>query len=460
MRKNRALHQVLKTLVIGSNILISSFFMINCVDAQGLLVQAIVLGFFSIGLTKHLNSTYVSAASAFWFGWILLLLGTVSYIDSGDMDKFGEIEVYYISTFHLSTFIGFLLGSIRVSFYSKSSINHPLNKLILSSKYITEVVTDKLLNILLIVGLIFFAERVIRVGFTINFFTDVRTVHLERSFNLFEWFGRHLTVIINFCIIMLGVNQAVEGMQLKKVGKVILFSAPLFLASGTRTFLIFPILGYLMSFLLIRGAFMKTSNLKSVEIKSLLYLFSIVLLIFSIIGFYRGGYGDEFSLYKMIVSWPVSTSFALDSWLSVAETSSGTNGLLTFEWFVKTLDKVGIMNYSQEMEYMKSVNSGFIESGNSAAFIPKSIIPDIIFDFGKNSVFIVSIIMGFILQYGSLRFNGRGVVLHTIAVLLTYSAFSTIQGSFFGSIFIITVFWSIVFNKRVNLIMKKSNKNT
>lgn len=434
--------------------------MINCVDTQDLLVQAIVLGFFSVGLTKHLNSTYVSATSAFWFSWIVLLLGTVSYIDSGDMDKFGVKEIYYISTFHSAAFIGFLLGSIRVSFYSKSSIKKPLNKLIVCSKYITERVTDKLLNLLLIVGLVFFAERVLRVGLTINFFADVRMVYLERSFNVFEWLGRHLSVIINFCIIMLGVNQAIEGMQLKKVGKVILFSAPLFLASGTRTFLIFPILGYLMSFLLIRGSFMKKSNLKFVEIKYLLYFSSTVLLIFSIIGFYRGGYGDEFSLYKTIVSWPVSTSFALDSWLSVAESSGGTNGLLTFEWFAKTLDKLGIMNYSQEMEYMKSVNTEFIKSGNSAAFIPKSIIPDIIFDFGKNSVFIVSVILGFTLQYGSLRFNGRGVILHTIAVLLMYSAFSTIQGSFLGSIFIITVFWSIVFNKRVNVIMEKSNKNT
>lgn len=426
-------------------------------DIQGLLLQSIFFAVISIGVSKKLNFTFINAASAFWFGWITLVTGTISYINSGEMDALSSKEIYYISQLHFGVFIGFLLASITVSLLGQPSVKEPLNKLINISKFISEAVTDKILNLLLIIGLIFFIERSTRIGFSLEFFADAREVYLERNFNYFEWLGRHLSVTVNFCIIMIGANDAIEGMRLKKIGKVILYSAPLYLASGTRTFLLFPILGYLTSFLLIRGAFIKKSNIKLGEIKSLTILFTIVLLVFSIIGFIRGGYGEEFSLYRTIVSWPVSTSFALESWVSVAELNN-TNGLLIFDWFIRTINDIGLLDYSTEIETMNNITLSFIKNNNSAAFIPKSIIPEIIFDFGNSYFFLVSIIMGFIWQYGSLRLNGRGVVLHTIAVLLTYISFKSIQGGLLNSVFVVTIFWAIFFNVLIKFINAKKKQ--
>ncbi len=103
----------------------------------------------------------------------------------------------------------------------------------------------------------------------------------------------------------------------------------------------------------------------------------------------------------------------------------------------------------------------FQDTNNPAWAIPKSIIPDIIFDFGKNAVLWIMFIISYLFQYFSLRFSAKGVFLHTIAVLAFVGSFMTIQMSPLSPGVAVTIFWAGIFsliNKKKNQV-KKQTKN-
>lgn len=428
-----------------------------------LIIQGLTLAFINIIVAKIFNKTLITGASAFWFGWLFLLFGTKSFINDGLMENFGSLEIEYISTFHQGAFLGFILGSLAslgVINQNKNYNKKPLEKIYFFANYLSNQVTGKLLNYLLLVGSILFIQRVMSVGLNLDYFTNAREVYKERGFNIFAWIGTHLSVIISTFIVIQGINDGFEKMNMKKLFKIILFAAPLFLANATRTFLIFPLINYFASFLLMRSVLKRQYRKKIIsnkEIGKFLGALGILLLIFSLIGFIRGGYGESFNPYYAIVSWPVSTSFALESWLIVAENSRGTGGLLTFDWFANFLERIGLIDFSQEKDSLRLITEGFIQSNNPAHVIPRSMIPDLIFDFGSSNLFLAILIITFIAQVTIINFTGKSLIKHKIAASLFIGMFMSIQNSILAPGFVVSIFWIFVISFYVNHKMKKNN---
>ncbi|AUS05838.1 O-antigen polymerase [Pseudotamlana carrageenivorans] len=420
-----------------------------CENLQQLLIQIIIFAIINIKLALALNKRIITAATSFWTGWLFLILGTISFQNNGLINKMGSLELYYISRLHIGAFLGFSLGSMILSIKktsSKSKIN--LTRLHEKSIILSEVISKRFLNILLIIGLIFFAQRISQVGLSANIFSELRSVYNKRSFNFFSWLGTHISVIVYFFIIVQGIKDNFDGMNLKKLFKIILYASPLFLANATRTFLIFPLIHYFSSFLLMRAyCSKKLIIINKRELKKIVLGFGTMLLIFSTIGFFRGGYGEKLNLYLTIVGWPVSTSGALDSWLTDSIYNAGeTNGFLNFGWFANFSDRLGLIDYSKEKEVLISTLFEFLKNNNSAAVIPRSIIPDIIYDFGINSVLTTMLILSFISQIITINFTGKSIPKHVLSGLFFVGSFMTIQNTYFSPGFISLLFWAFFFN--------------
>ena len=420
------------------------------ITIHGLLKQAIVFLFINSAITIVLNKRVITASTAFWFGWIFLLTGTISFINNDLMSNYGNIEIYYISLFHKAALIGFSIGNIIAVIISsnkkvvKSLENTPLFDY---SRFISDSLTDKFLIIIFFIGVVFFTQRLSVVGFGLDYFTNAREVYLEREFNIFNWIGTHLSVIVYCLIIVQGIKDSFGTMNLKRLLKVIIYCSPLFLANSTRTFLILPLINYFSSFLLMRALLFR--GIKIIKIKELVFFTTVLiglLTIFSVIGFLRGGYGSDFNAYRLVVGWPISTSYALDSWINAALNCPSTNGLMTFDWFVNFFDRIGLLDFSYEKNIIKNINKGFILSNNSASVIPRSMIPDIIFDFGKTGFFAATILITLFSQIITIIFVGKGIFKHGIATLFFIGMFMTIQDSIFSPVFVTTTFWLLVLN--------------
>ena len=357
------------------------------------------------------------------------------------MDSFSSIEIKTFYTFFVWCFWGFVLGSF-ISFNSNKK-NNKLYKLLIFSNYIIENYFQKFLKIILFIGVVFFLIRVAEVGLTLNFFSDVRNVYNQRNFSILQWLGTHCTVIVYFLLILLGVRDAHNDLNIKLLLRTILFASPLFLANGTRTFLVAPILNYLASYLLTRST-LKKRFFSKIELYRISSLLGLSLLIFTVIGFSRGGYGDVFNFYLPIVGWPVSTAQEFYFWLNASINSDPTNGYLTFGWFASILQRLQLVSFGNEEFLINNVISGFINDNISAAYVPRSIIPDLIFDFGYKSLAISSFILSFFLQVGTNLLRSKSMISHTISVVFLVGAFMTIQKSIFSPGSVVLIFWSIV----------------
>jgi hypothetical protein len=161
-------------------------------------------------------------------------------------------------------------------------------------------------------------------------------------------------------------------------------------------------------------------------------------------GFLRGGYGEKFDILYTIVIWPVSTLTAMDDWVAAALTSERTYGLNTFGWFANIFSRFGLIDTTSTTNAMQSVLYYFEDVNNSARVIPRSILPDIIFDFGSQSVFFVMALIAFLLEFVSRRFVGAGIFLHVLAVQAFFSSGMTIQISIFNPPVVVALFWAAV----------------
>lgn len=420
-------------------------FQITSVDS--LLIQLIVFFVINTIFGKLLNGTIILGSSSFWFGWFCLLLGAKSFTEDGLMDALGFLELKYISIFHQGAFFGFLFGSFLLLFSKKKTRldTNNQNKLQKVVDFLLEKVSNKILYALFFVGLVFLIQRIATVGLNLSFFTNARAVYNERGFNFFSWLGNHLSVLVSVFIVIQGIKDGYTQMNIKRLFRIILFASPLFLANATRTFLIFPLINYFASFLLTRSSLsIKKGLLNRREIINFSSLLGLMLLIFSLIGFIRGGYGEDFNIVYTILSWPVSTAYALDSWLYAATVSQGTNGLLTFDWFANFLERIGLLDFSEEKLILQQVNQGFVLSNDSASVIPRSMIPDLIFDFGKRNVFITIFFIASISQIIIQKLKNQSIFKHQIATGFLISMFMTIQNNIFSPGFVIAIFWSLI----------------
>lgn len=420
----------------------------NSYSLNELLALTIILSIPSILLATRASRTYINAAAAYWFGWIFLSTCTVIAINQHWMPPVGGLANQYIISMHLGAFVGFSLSSLLIR--NRAGLQ-PRTRFLNETDYLVGRISKWPLIILFIVGLVVLAERLTIVGLSAEYFTSVRKVYNLRESSIIFRLGSHLAVMASFLVLMLGARDAVRGANVKFLLVFLLAASPLGIANGGRSFLLSYSLIYLFSLFLLRGQYGRLRYiLTKREWGSIGMLLVASLVLFALIGFNRGGYGAQLDILYTIIIWPTSTMGAMDSWVLAAKAAPSTNGMNTFGWFVDILHRFSMVDFSFEREVMERVLRGFDYANDSADVIPRSILPDLIFDFGEAGIFGGMGLVAFFLQSVVTKCNGRGIFLHTLAVMCCYAAFTTIQNSLFAPGFVVTLFWAAFFSFLIN----------
>lgn len=412
-------------------------------DLLNLLMKAILFACANIGLRLFLKQPLVSASLAFWFGWIFLITGGLVAISEG-WANISTRSAPYIGTLFNGAFTGFLLATfLNLTPKSPPKYVH----IVEISKVFFSKFGQKVLLVLFLLGTIFFLQRLATVGLSSDYLSEVREIYNQRSGSMLLRLGSHLSVLMTMFIILRGMYDSYYGVNLRMLVLTILCGAPLGLANGGRMFLLSYTLAYIASLFLSRSHF--SSRRFILTKREFLALGSVVsgaLIIFAIMGYLRGGYGEELNIFYTVLVWPVSTLNALDSWVFSAEISERTYGLNTFGWVFDFFSRLGLLDFSSVSEIMQRIIYHFQYANNSAAVIPRSILPDLIFDFGPGAVFSGMMIVALFLEIITDRYTGRGIFLHVLAVQCLVAAFATIQNSVITPGFAVAIFYAGLFS--------------
>ena len=408
--------------------------------------EVMALGFLSIFIRRLRNKNILSASLAFWFAWgALITAGLIC--DLVDWTNISIISVGYIKTLLYGATVGFAVIDI---FYDEKYDNRQMIELKLMAKiFIERKIFNKFLIFMFIIGMIMLINRIRTVGLSIEYFSTVRSSFVdETNYSFLLQLGSHLSSILVVGLILKGVYDYENGIDIIGLFWILLFVSPFFLSSASRTFLLGYPLPYISSYMLF-SYYYPGKNRKLIIrydlIKLLIFIIS-VLTVFSIIGFIRGGYGEVFNPFYAILMWPVSTLSAMDIWIGAASATNLTGGYFTFNWPFDILSRLHILNVSDQMASVTAILDYFDSINESAGVIPKSILPDIIFDFGPSKIFIVMAFFAALLQFFR-SFSSHKLFLHVLAVNSFIAAFSTIQNSIFNSNFFVSIFWSYIIYK-------------
>lgn len=410
-------------------------------DLSSLLNLIFLYGLVNLAVRALLRQPLISAAGAFWFGWLFLIGGGVVVLNKGWRFFSLDATDYLELLFH-GAFVGFLFGSLVGS----KSRNQPrYHELVHVSDYLLRVYGKRVLIALFLVGGVFFLQRIAAVGFSADYLSDVRAVYNERQGGFLLRIGSHLSVLMGTIIMMRGVHDSYHGVNIRMLCITILAGAPLGLANGGRAFLMSYMLAYLASLFLCRSHFASERLLlRMSEVVRVGGLLMILLLVFAIMGFARGGYGEDLNVFYTILIWPVSTLNAMDSWINAALTSPQTYGLHSFGWIADLAARLKLIDASHAEGVMREVLFYFEDTNDASRVIPRSILPDLIFDFGEGALFISMAIVAFLLEFVTSRYSGCGIFLHTLSTQCFVASFATIQNSVVTPGFAISLFWSAV----------------
>jgi oligosaccharide repeat unit polymerase len=406
----------------------------------------LICGILSVILCRVIAKTWVSANSSYWAGWIFVLYASVVCEANGwGYKRATEIALSNILLLHIGATAGFFIANI----FCHGTKPEPasLQKIFVLSRDIVQNFSSKIYLLLFIVGLLFFYERINDVGFSSNFLTDAREVYVQRNVSTIARIGSHVSVIAIFMMILLGVVDSVLGINVSRLLLVILAGTPLGLANAGRIFLFSYLLTYLTSLLLFRSLNRNGARLGSIDeavkIGGLVVFLAIV---FSILGFLRGGYGNVFNPLHTILVWPASSIFALDSWSKAALSVPPMHGLNSLGWIADFLDRLSLIDFTHQKKYLNAIVFHFNSMNDSAAVIPRTIIPDLIMDFGRNGLVYGMMGIAFITQLITIRMSHFGIFSFSFSTLTIFALFHTIQGSILSSNFCVATFWAFVFS--------------
>lgn len=412
------------------------------------LLQTVALYFaINVGLRAILRQPLLSAAAAFWGGWAFLLVGGIFVVEQG-WRTISLDFVPYLKTLFDGALAGFAIGAVLGAMRKPRSYfdeTAALSNLFLN-KY-----SGLILLSLFVVGSLFLAYRISLVGFNINYLSNVRGVYNQKDDVLLLQIGSQLSVMAVVIIILMGLVDAREGINVRKILTVVVAGAPLGLANGGRIFLLSYFMAYIGSFLLCRAhVFAKRMPLVTLPEATIASGALLILLsIFAVMGHVRGGYGDNLNVIYTVLVWPVSTLEAMDSWVKAALYGGQTYGLNTLGWIADVLSRVNLLDFKKYVPVLGDAIQSFKDANNSAAVIPRSILPDLIFDFGYGNVFASMMAVAGALEFATSRYVARGIFLHVLAVECLIASFSTIQNSVLSPGFAVAIFWGAVFSLAV-----------
>lgn len=409
---------------------------------QILLVEIFFLGVLSLYIHKLFKLRFICASLGFWFAWVFVL--TSSYY--GEYRGWMNINPYifqYVEKMSFGAFIGFFIADLVCFCNPKINVLSFL-KLEKISIFVINKYASRVVNIIFILGMIALVTRIMQVGLSFNYLTEARQNFInEQDYSLLVQILSHLMSILTVLLILKGVKDSRTYLDIKGITKILLMVSPLYISNATRTFLLLIPLPYFLSFIISRSIINGKINLGRKNITILVFILTFIGFIFSIIGFFRGGYGEEFDILYTILMWPSGTIDVMDIWIDQAINSPPAYGYYLFNWPFDIVQRLGIINFSAQFKAMADIQNFFLNTNSTAFFIPRSILPDLILDFGVDGIIPGMILVGFVLQFISF-FAGQSIVLQVSAVLSILGCWESIGSSSFGASYFVPIFWAFV----------------
>ncbi|MEO0272972.1 MAG: O-antigen polymerase [candidate division WOR-3 bacterium] len=386
----------------------------------------------------------------FLVAWTTLLNFTIFIEKIGGLYKpITQISVYYIIKYVVWSGFGLLIANIVPvpSINQKKYSFHLYDPKLHSFIYYYNKYSKILFVFFLILSMSLLINKIVSTRtFSLSWFYSIRLDYLERKSNTFDWFLTHISNILLGVLIVSAAADAIteNKFDIKKIVLFTLVTAPLGLSKGGRGYLFSGLIHYSITYLsCIKPKMMKKYIKTNISILLFIPIVLVILsFVFASFGELRESTSGKF--YIDVMAWISATVAALDSWISMAATYGRTNGGCIFNWFFVKLHSVGLTSTHSTFPFILCSQELALAS-DTAWSIPPSMIPGILFDFGKSFFGLIAFTITFVFEYTS-RIFSQSVLIHSvIRSFLSITLFWTIQQIYlFGSSSIVLIFWPIL----------------
>jgi len=346
---------------------------------------------------------------------------------------------------HLGAAIGFALGSLVAGRVPPKLTIQRSQQVIRYIHTIDSLLSGKVLLAVFVFGSVYLARQVLSLGAGVSM-RGMRDVYLLQEFSVIAWFGGHMYMVLCALIAFGGLQDGISGFRGKWLATRIAVCAPLGLGFAGRIFLLQLTMIYLATFVLSRGQAPRVERprLRN-EVRQLLVIAVVCIGVFALIGHIRERPMetlDSFNPAAEILGWPASSVAALHSWLGIAETLPRGNGALTSDWVGRNLERLGLVDFSEFRARLSEAVRVMTARADGAGSVPMTLIPQLVIDFGKDSIVPGMAAIALVLQIVSVRLRGRGLFGDVAAAMAVLGAFTTIQGTVLRTDLILTVLWA------------------
>jgi hypothetical protein len=415
--------------------------------------QALIIVWFeTLGLAAttmvicaRLNRTWISAATAYWVGW-LFVIGACAVSDyySWNNRYATQAACDSILTLHISAAVGFTLGSLMAGRVERRLTVPAALQSVQRSQRVLELLSRNVLFTVFVLGCAFLTNSAAAAGgFSLR---DVRSAYIDHDIGVIELVATHAYMLLCALAALRGTQDGIVGARIKWLGTLIVASAPLGLGNAGRIFLLQVLLIYSFPFMLSRSqAPQRSGSQKRHELRQLLALGLACVVAFALIGGLRNrSDGESRNPLMEVLAWPASSIDVLDSWISVAENFTPADGGVSFEWLARNLERFHLVDLSDVHNELAAATRRLGVEGDNAAYVPKTIIPELIMDFGRTAFPVAMAITAVILQFVSVRLRGRSPFATVVAAMALFGAFCSVQGGVLRPDVCLVVFWTLV----------------
>ena len=414
-----------------------------------ILLVTILLGVLSAFITRASTGTIISAGTAYWVAWTVLLLSGI-YCQQYDLfDAPSETAIGLILKLHIGALAGVLIAGLIAG--RRRRIR----------QWVTEdesIACEQFLrsHFKLIAGIICAAacahliENVSRIGLGVlygNLIYDLRVSALDRKLSPIGLISSYLQACLMPLAVIMARADRCHGFRAHRLATLVVLGGLHGFGLGGRGFLAAPIIYYgvaLMAGKARDGAWLPAGWRKG------LGLVCGCLVAFVLLGLWRGEIGDsrigtfQENVLRLPLGWIGSSLSAIEP-ASAVYSEIRMHGRLTFDGISSLLEKIHLLPGDVKSVVARQREAIGVHFGNLASVIPPTAIPFLIGDVGEDNL---AWYMGLIVAMCELLtmwMAPRSITKHTLAALAFVAAAMTIQDvNVLTGFNIIIILWALV----------------
>jgi len=307
--------------------------------------ETLGLGALSVAICVRLSRTWLSAATAYWAGWLFVIGAcVVSDYFSWNYKSATQAACDAILTLHIGAAVGFALGSLLAGRVEPRLTKPGASQSVQRSQRVLDLLSGTVLLTVFAFGSLFLVNSAAMAGgFSLR---AVRDIYLDHEITVVELVATHAYMLMCTLAALRGTQDGIMGVRIKWLGMLIIASAPLGLANAGRIFLLQVLLIYLCPFVLSRSlAPRRSTSQKRHDLRQLLALGLACIAAFALIGGLRNRpEAESRNPAEEILAWPASSIDALDSWISMAELVTPARGAVSYEWIARNLERFHLVD--------------------------------------------------------------------------------------------------------------------